>query len=90
MTIGNEEFPNAERNSGDHPLKPKHKHPTFIQNLREYFTEYCNNTGIHGFKYIGEYERTIFERWDTNGAIQKIWNIGEEKLATATIYFFEV
>lgn len=44
------------------PEKPKQKHPTFVQNLREYFTEYCNNTGIHGFKYIGEQERTIIER----------------------------
>lgn len=43
--------------------KPKRRHPTFGQNLKEYFTEYCNNTGIHGFKYIGEQERTIFERY---------------------------
>lgn len=42
--------------------KPRQKHPTFIQNLSKYFTEYCDNTGIHGFKYIGEPGRLIFER----------------------------
>lgn len=42
--------------------QPKQKHPTFVQNLSKYFTEYCDNTGIHGFKYIGEPGRSIFER----------------------------
>lgn len=70
MTIMNEENTKPDGTESDPktkdienpPFKPKRKHPSFMQNVREYFTEYCNNTGIHGFKYIGEQERTVFER----------------------------
>lgn len=61
MTIAPEDLRKKEEDG--EPFKPKKKHPTFMQNLSEYFTEYCNNTGIHGFKYIGEQERTLFERY---------------------------
>nr|CAI5863143.1 unnamed protein product [Callosobruchus analis] len=30
--------------------------------IMAYFREYCNYTGIHGFRYLGE-NRTLTERW---------------------------
>ncbi|XP_060522631.1 pickpocket protein 28-like isoform X2 [Cylas formicarius] len=45
-----------------YPVKPKRPYPGFRKNFYDYFAEYSNNTGIHGFKYMGEQERTIFER----------------------------
>ncbi|XP_068913463.1 pickpocket protein 28-like [Tenebrio molitor] len=35
---------------------------TFLKNARIYFREYCNHTSFHGFQYLGEKGRTIFER----------------------------
>lgn len=32
------------------------------KNVNNYFTEYCNNTSIHGFKYLGEHNRSCFEK----------------------------
>lgn len=42
--------------------KPKKKHPSFWKNCADYFSEYCNYTSIHGFKYLGEQKRSIFEK----------------------------
>ncbi|KAF2903803.1 hypothetical protein ILUMI_02380, partial [Ignelater luminosus] len=36
-----------------HEVK-ENQHPKCLSNLRLYFMEYCNNTSIHGFKYLGE------------------------------------
>lgn len=43
-------------------FKPKKKYPGFRRNLVDYFQEYTDYTGIHGFKYMGEKERSIFEK----------------------------
>lgn len=37
--------------------------PGFRKNLINYIPQYTDNTGIHGFKYIGEQRRSIFERY---------------------------
>ncbi|KAL1488811.1 hypothetical protein ABEB36_014607 [Hypothenemus hampei] len=47
---------------GDYPKKPGRPFPGFRKNFYDYFAEYSNNTGIHGFKYMGDQEMTIFER----------------------------
>ena len=31
--------------------------------VRKQASEYAGETSIHGLKYVGEMERTIFERW---------------------------
>ena len=31
--------------------------------VRKQASEYASETSIHGLKYVGEKERTIFERW---------------------------
>lgn len=36
--------------------------PGFRKNLKNYIPQYTDNTGIHGFKYLGEQKRQIFER----------------------------
>lgn len=33
------------------------------ENLSFYFTEYCDNTSIHGLKFLGERKRSIFEKY---------------------------
>ncbi|CAG9865181.1 unnamed protein product [Phyllotreta striolata] len=43
--------------------KPKRKFPGFRKNLLDYFQEFTGNTGIHGFKYMGEQERTSCEKF---------------------------
>ncbi|EFA08873.2 Pickpocket protein 28-like Protein [Tribolium castaneum] len=40
----------------------KKKFPGFRKNIYDYFTEFSSNTGIHGFKYMGEQERSILEK----------------------------
>ena len=35
--------------------------------LKKQAHEYAGETSIHGLKYIGEKERTKFERWVQNG-----------------------
>ncbi|XP_066139923.1 pickpocket protein 28-like [Euwallacea fornicatus] len=45
-----------------YPRKPGRPYPGFRRNFYDYFAEYSNNTGIHGFKYMGDQEMTIFER----------------------------
>lgn len=47
---------------GDYPKKPGRPFPGFRKNFYDYFAEYSNNTGIHGFKYMGDQEMSIFER----------------------------
>ncbi|XP_031355998.1 pickpocket protein 28-like [Photinus pyralis] len=37
-------------------------HPTFAQNCRSYVSECCSNCSVHGFKFLGERNRNIFER----------------------------
>jgi hypothetical protein len=34
----------------------------FLRNLQNYFTEYCENSSIHGVKYLGEQKRIIIEK----------------------------
>ncbi|KAF5270640.1 hypothetical protein FQA39_LY01378 [Lamprigera yunnana] len=34
-----------------------------LKNLRWYFMEYCNNTSIHGFKYLGERRSSVEKIW---------------------------
>ncbi|XP_030745226.1 pickpocket protein 28-like [Sitophilus oryzae] len=61
--FGDVEFPkNEKKDDKDYPVKPHRPYPGFRKNFYYYFSEYTNNTGIHGFKYMGEQERTIFER----------------------------
>ncbi|XP_056638388.1 pickpocket protein 28-like [Diorhabda sublineata] len=43
--------------------KYKRKYPGFRKNLYDYFQEFTDNTGIHGFKYMGEQKRTMCERF---------------------------
>lgn len=31
--------------------------------LKKYFCEYCGNTSMHGFRYIGEENRTYTEKY---------------------------
>ncbi|XP_044272487.1 pickpocket protein 28-like [Tribolium madens] len=40
----------------------KKKFPGFRKNIYDYFTEFSSNTGIHGFKYMGEQERCFIEK----------------------------
>lgn len=54
--------PNMRR--GDSFPKPKKRYPSFLQNLADYFSEYCDNTSIHGFKYLGEQKRNFIEKYD--------------------------
>ncbi|KAK9709689.1 Amiloride-sensitive sodium channel [Popillia japonica] len=42
--------------------KPKKKYPSFWQNLNDYFSEYADSTGLHGFKYLGDQKRNFIER----------------------------
>ncbi|KAJ8923402.1 hypothetical protein NQ315_001960 [Exocentrus adspersus] len=42
--------------------KSKRKYPGFRKNLCDYIQEYTEYTGIHGFKYMGEQDRSIFEK----------------------------
>lgn len=30
--------------------------------VNDYFHEYCENTSIHGLKYVGEKKRSVIER----------------------------
>lgn len=46
---------------GNEDIK-KRKYPGFRRNLLEYLSEFCNNTGIHGFFYMGERDRSLVER----------------------------
>lgn len=34
----------------------------FITNCKFYWVEYCQNTSIHGLKFLGERKRHTFER----------------------------
>ncbi|XP_018568328.1 pickpocket protein 28-like [Anoplophora glabripennis] len=54
-----EEVPDKLKNR---KTKPKRKYPGFRQNLYDYIQEFTDYTGIHGFKYMGEQDRTIFEK----------------------------
>ncbi|KAJ3646149.1 hypothetical protein Zmor_023749 [Zophobas morio] len=40
----------------------KGKYPGFRRNIYDYFTKFSSNTGIHGFKYMGEQERSFAEK----------------------------
>ncbi|XP_074030606.1 pickpocket protein 28 [Leptinotarsa decemlineata] len=43
-------------------LKPRRKYPGFRKNFKYYLQEFTDYTGIHGFKYMGEQDRSVFER----------------------------
>ncbi|KAK9709694.1 hypothetical protein QE152_g26484 [Popillia japonica] len=43
-------------------FKPKKKYPSFWQNFNDYFSEYADSTGLHGFKYLGDQKRSFIER----------------------------
>lgn len=53
---------NKRLSGNDEIFKPKKKYPGFRRNFVDYFQEYTDYTGIHGFKYMGEKERSIFEK----------------------------
>lgn len=36
--------------------------PTLLQNLKNYFSQYCMSTGVHGVRYLGESGRFIIEK----------------------------
>lgn len=58
-----EKSKSAKNLQGDEALfKPKKKYPGFRRNFIDYFQEYTDYTGIHGFKYMGEQDRSIFEK----------------------------
>lgn len=67
MSISNSENPkNPDLGPLDHitfVTPKKRKYPGFRKNLSDYFTEFSSNTGIHGFKYMGEQERSITEKF---------------------------
>ncbi|XP_045477140.1 pickpocket protein 28-like [Harmonia axyridis] len=52
----------SKKNGENAIFKPERKYPGFRKNVSEYFAEFSNNTGIHGFKYMGEGGRTILEK----------------------------
>lgn len=35
---------------------------SFVQSFKNYVREYCENSSIHGFRYIVDDSRTYFER----------------------------
>lgn len=39
------------------------------------FSEYCDNTTIHGIKYLGEQKRPILERWINSIVSEENFNI---------------
>ncbi|XP_018572880.1 pickpocket protein 28-like [Anoplophora glabripennis] len=43
-------------------IKSKRKYPGFRKNMLDYIQQYTDYTGIHGFKYMGEQDRSIFEK----------------------------
>lgn len=47
---------------GNEVAKPKRKYPGFRKNMLDYIQQYTDYTGIHGFKYMGEQDRSIFEK----------------------------
>lgn len=42
--------------------KSRRKYPGFRKNVCDYVQEFTDYTGIHGFKYMGEQDRSIFEK----------------------------
>lgn len=45
-------------------LKARHKkHRINKKKVSNYFTEYCNATSIHGFRYLGEQDRSCLEKY---------------------------
>lgn len=52
----------SKEHKDDTIFKPDKKFPSFRKNVSEYLEEFSNNTGIHGFKYMGERGRTIVEK----------------------------
>ncbi|KAF2888367.1 hypothetical protein ILUMI_17806 [Ignelater luminosus] len=48
-------------------IKPKsnsyiEEKPTWSENLKSYFSQYCMSTGIHGIRYLGESGRFVIEK----------------------------
>ena len=44
-------------------MEPESKDETHL--VRKQMHEYASESSIHGLKYVGEKERTTFERWDS-------------------------
>lgn len=42
--------------------KSEHSLASAKRFFKRHIQEYCNNTTIHGLKYVGEPNRTVFER----------------------------
>ncbi|KAK5640255.1 hypothetical protein RI129_011066 [Pyrocoelia pectoralis] len=38
-------------------------HPTFMENWRLYLSDCCTNSSMHGFKFLGERNRSVVERF---------------------------
>lgn len=48
-------------------IKPKQnsyikEQPTYSENLKNYFSQYCKSSGVHGVRYLGESGRFIIEK----------------------------
>lgn len=50
------------KTEGKTKSRSKLKRQNFFKNFSFYFTEYCDNTSIHGFKFFGERGRFIIEK----------------------------
>lgn len=42
--------------------KESFEYSNYLNNVKEYFQEYCVNTSIHGLKFLGEKGRSLIER----------------------------
>ncbi|CAG9767257.1 unnamed protein product [Ceutorhynchus assimilis] len=62
LETGNPKLEKKKNKDDGYPRKPGRPYPGFRRNFYDYFAEYSNNTGIHGFKYMGDQEMTIIER----------------------------
>ncbi|XP_063915457.1 pickpocket protein 28-like [Zophobas morio] len=71
LNKNDEQYPEGESLKSVEISQPKNmfveqkmrNYPGFHKNMYDYFTEFSNNTGIHGFKYMGEPERSFIEKF---------------------------
>ncbi|KAF2903800.1 hypothetical protein ILUMI_02377 [Ignelater luminosus] len=55
-------FDKANTNSDQIEDKDSNNRRNCFRNAKSYFIEFCNNTSIHGFKFLGETNRSILEK----------------------------
>lgn len=58
--MDNNDIPNVDNRNG-YSKDKKQKNHMFLARIGAYCREYCDYTGIHGFKYFGE-QRTLCEK----------------------------